>query len=846
MSRLEQILENIKEYPFIKKIEGGLPDEISKLLEEVPESELGDMGLVQSLQSLSRFKGIKLERIMGTLKEEYLLFSFIEGIKPKKYLFPEMEYQGLLDIIKEFRDKSTFAEQERFYYTTHTFNRYIIDVPHFSKNTFTNLTAIASIFRHPIIIGEVVKKYNKILSAGKEFALGFERMFSEAISVNVDQQDTVDYIEYIEQAINNFNYPNLSRYSARNFTLMQKLNVPKEFTNKYNQIMELLRDKRSIFVFDSLLNSNLEATEIPDDIDKRKSRSVVFMNYFNSLAIEFENYDDHFKAAILYFFNYLEKKQIIEPNQSIDTLIKLVKSNSDIGINKYCYYGLFYKFAFSMLKINRNKYNKSLSEDPDEFHLGYTLRDLFREGQYLSFSLNDILSNENEFMEKIESVSRDLNEYFLKNNKFKDLYEPGDYDGGKSIKKFGGSFFKLDKDLFLNSLSLLYFSLENKDSFLNMLDSYKEDPMSFLFLNYFLKNWNLKSGIEPIKLKLDIFKKISETQFEYKRFVSGMIIKTDDDTYNKRILPLINSGLNPEEITELAVYESNERFLKKLGSGTVGTTYLVYSRDFRKEMAMKVIRGEEYNPEESELLSKISHKNVVKIWYAGNNFVKKFGKEVYALLMDYVDGNTFSELIDENPNGLDLEQVIDYSSQLLDGINYLHSQGIFHRDIRPKNVKLNSSKSVKIIDFGTAVKNLKAEIKGNRRYGGRNDIFSWGFMTYELINGAHFVAPRGSDMSSEEYAEKIKSYKKRMRDKSGKLTRPYQKKIDVLPEELREPLRIALENTADLSEEDRINKITLHYNKLRVDPVKKKKFETTLGHDITTEQYFSIIGTIRE
>jgi serine/threonine protein kinase len=46
--------------------------------------------------------------------------------------------------------------------------------------------------------------------------------------------------------------------------------------------------------------------------------------------------------------------------------------------------------------------------------------------------------------------------------------------------------------------------------------------------------------------------------------------------------------------------------------------------------------------------------------------------------------------------------LVKYSRELLDGIAYLHSQRVLHRDVKPSNILISSEGSVKIIDFDTA------------------------------------------------------------------------------------------------------------------------------------------------
>jgi serine/threonine protein kinase len=78
------------------------------------------------------------------------------------------------------------------------------------------------------------------------------------------------------------------------------------------------------------------------------------------------------------------------------------------------------------------------------------------------------------------------------------------------------------------------------------------------------------------------------------------------------------------------------------------------------------------------------------------------------LIMEYVDG---SSLLDRCRDGaLPLEEAIDLTCQLCDGLAKAHDQGIVHRDIKPANVLLTTDSVPKLTDFGLA----KAEASGHQ------------------------------------------------------------------------------------------------------------------------------------
>ncbi|MGB5900955.1 MAG: serine/threonine-protein kinase, partial [Geitlerinemataceae cyanobacterium] len=169
-----------------------------------------------------------------------------------------------------------------------------------------------------------------------------------------------------------------------------------------------------------------------------------------------------------------------------------------------------------------------------------------------------------------------------------------------------------------------------------------------------------------------------------------------------------------------SLLQNRYRTIQVLGQGGFGRTYLAEDGGrFKERCVLKelspstsseyaVTKSRELFQREAEILYQLQHPQIPK-------FRATFEEDRrFFLVQDYVDGNTYRALLREYQNqgrNFSEAEVTELMRQLLPVLDYVHAQGIIHRDISPDNVIRRTVDGVPIlIDFGV-VKDLATRIQ---------------------------------------------------------------------------------------------------------------------------------------
>jgi len=152
--------------------------------------------------------------------------------------------------------------------------------------------------------------------------------------------------------------------------------------------------------------------------------------------------------------------------------------------------------------------------------------------------------------------------------------------------------------------------------------------------------------------------------------------------------------------------------VKKIGSGTFGTVFLVQHIMTNKLFAMKVLHKqqlkdkcqENYVYSERDIMLTLVESQYAAALYA----TMQDAKSIY-LVMQYVPGGDLWNLLYKSTTfkrtkegGIPLASALFYIANVLVAINHIHDQDIIYRNIKPENLVVDGTGYLKIVDFGSA------------------------------------------------------------------------------------------------------------------------------------------------
>ena len=140
-----------------------------------------------------------------------------------------------------------------------------------------------------------------------------------------------------------------------------------------------------------------------------------------------------------------------------------------------------------------------------------------------------------------------------------------------------------------------------------------------------------------------------------------------------------------------------------LGRGGMGSVFLARHVDMKHQAALKIISrrvgrdpaSRERFMSEARAAASLDHPNIVRAFDIDKD------RERFFIVMEFVDGHDLEELVEvEGP--LDFEFIVDCIRQAAKGLAHAHGRGMIHCDIKPSNLLVTESGTLKILDMGMA------------------------------------------------------------------------------------------------------------------------------------------------
>ncbi len=159
------------------------------------------------------------------------------------------------------------------------------------------------------------------------------------------------------------------------------------------------------------------------------------------------------------------------------------------------------------------------------------------------------------------------------------------------------------------------------------------------------------------------------------------------------------------------------RIIDSLGQGGMGHVFKAEDPILKRVVAIKVLPRDKSTPEaianftrEIQALSSLNHPKLVRAVDAGNDGNVNF------LVTEYVPGSDLRKLVRRN-GPLSMEAAANIISQVAEGLQHAHQQGIVHRDVKPGNVLVTPEGDAKLSDLGLAGPMYSSNADQDPRYG---------------------------------------------------------------------------------------------------------------------------------
>src|SRR6187551_2141411 len=196
----------------------------------------------------------------------------------------------------------------------------------------------------------------------------------------------------------------------------------------------------------------------------------------------------------------------------------------------------------------------------------------------------------------------------------------------------------------------------------------------------------------------------------------------------------------------------------QIGAGGMGVVYRATDLRLNRPVAIKFLAAEMLGAtararfqREAQTASALNHPHILTVHDVGELAGRQY------LVTELVDGGTLDEWVARLDGRHDWRRIVELLAGVGDGLAAAHEAGILHRDVKPANVLVSKSGHAKLADFGLArptdegagamsytvagvalgtIAYMSPEQASGRRLDARSDVFSFGVLLYEMLEGS--------------------------------------------------------------------------------------------------------------
>ncbi|EJK76952.1 hypothetical protein THAOC_01259, partial [Thalassiosira oceanica] len=250
---------------------------------------------------------------------------------------------------------------------------------------------------------------------------------------------------------------------------------------------------------------------------------------------------------------------------------------------------------------------------------------------------------------------------------------------------------------------------------------------------------------------------VSGSSSLFQNLSPDMSVKSSNSRLGSSIQSTLSTSLN--DTRSCIVVKGKWSLGSEIGKGSFGRVYMGMNGVSGNFMAVKILQIPNDNrraiiddlQREIDLMKTLKHPNIVR--YLGAEVDRP--RNILHIFQEWAPGGSVSSLLRQFGGPFTTAVVRSYTSQILSGLQYLHSHGIIHRDIKGGNILVSSDGSIKVADFGASKRvevlsdepdEMEMTMRGTpyfmalevfeERYGAKADIWSVGGVIYQMVTGS--------------------------------------------------------------------------------------------------------------